>query len=89
MVKVVHHASDRLFEKALDAALAKLARTAKIENISYSTSVVVGTDESEKHYFTAFIEYAACQEQETHGAQASQKEKDTLQTWGLLAAFHL
>lgn len=61
MVKVIHHANDRLFEKALNAALSELMKTARIENISYSTAVIIGTDESEKHYFTAFIEYTPLQ----------------------------
>lgn len=57
MVRVVHHANDRHFEKAVNAALDELAKAAKIERISYDTTVVINAEEGERHYFTAFIEY--------------------------------
>ncbi len=57
MVRVVHHADDRHFEKAMNTTLDELAKTAEIERISYDTTVVVNAEEGERHYFTAFIEY--------------------------------
>lgn len=56
-VRVVHHANDRHFEKAVNAALDELSKIAKIERVSYDTTIVVNTEEGERHYFTAFIEY--------------------------------
>jgi predicted transcriptional regulator len=58
MVKVVHHANDRHFEKAVNATLEELLKIARIERISYTTTAVVNTEEGERHYFTAFIEYS-------------------------------
>lgn len=57
MVRVVHHANERHFEKAVNATLEELAKVAKVERISYDTTVVVDPEEGERHYFTAFIEY--------------------------------
>jgi predicted transcriptional regulator len=42
-VRVVHHANDRHFGKAVNAALDELSKVAKIERVSYDTTVLTSS----------------------------------------------